>query len=59
MFPDAGYIQEMEVEWQNRKRRRAGRAEIEPIYTVEDARRAVKYLKPVSYDKIKALRLTV
>jgi len=53
MFPDAGYIQEMEVEWQNRKRRRAGRAEIEPIYTVEDARRAVKYLKPVSYDKIK------
>ena len=50
MFPDAGYIQEMEVEWQNRKRRRAGKKELEPLYTVEDAQRAVKSLSPMKYD---------
>ena len=49
MFPDAGYIQEMEIEWENRKRRRAGREEIEPLYTAEDGRRAVKNLSPLNY----------
>ncbi len=49
MFPDAGHIQEMETEWENRKRRRAGKPEIEPLYTVEDARQAVQYLSPVDY----------
>ncbi len=55
MFPDAGYIQEMEVEWENRKRRRAGRLEIEPLYTAEDARRAVGYLSAVGYGKKKTV----
>ncbi len=51
MFPDAGHVQEMEVEWQNRKRQRAGKPEITPIYTVEDARAAIRFLKPVVYEK--------
>lgn len=51
MFPDAGHVQEMEVEWQNRKRQRAGKPEVTPIYTVEDAKKAVKFLKPLSYEK--------
>ena len=55
MFPDAGHIQEMEVEWQNRKRRRAGKKEIAPLYTVEDARQAVKYLSPLEYKQKKAV----
>ncbi len=49
MFPDAGHIQEMETEWQNRKRLRAGKSEIEPLYTVEDAKKAIKYLSPLNY----------
>ena len=52
MFPDAGHIQEMEVEWENRKRQRAGKPEIEPIYTVQDAQNAVKYLEPISYKQM-------
>ena len=56
MFPDAGHIQEMEVEWENRKRQRAGKPGIEPLYTVEDARRATKSLRPVNYgDRVKAI----
>ncbi|MDD5017714.1 MAG: MBL fold metallo-hydrolase [Eubacteriales bacterium] len=51
MFPDAGHIQEMETEWQNRKRRRAGKAELEPVYTVEDAKKATKNLKTMDYNK--------
>jgi Predicted exonuclease of the beta-lactamase fold involved in RNA processing len=51
MFPDAGHVQEMEVEWQNRKRLRAGKPEITPIYSVEDALHAVKFLKPLSYEQ--------
>ncbi|MDC7246687.1 MAG: MBL fold metallo-hydrolase [Sphaerochaetaceae bacterium] len=43
MLSDSGHIQEMETEWVNRKRRRDGKSEIEPIYTVEDARNSMEY----------------
>jgi metallo-beta-lactamase family protein len=43
MLADSGHIQEMEVEWVNRKRRRDGKSEIEPIYSVEDARQSMEY----------------
>lgn len=56
MFPDAGHIQEMEAEWENRKRQRAGKPPVEPLYTVEDAHKATRSLEPVNYgDRIKAL----
>lgn len=51
MLPDAGHIQEVEVEELNRRNRRRGRATVTPIYTAEDAERCLELLKPVDYDR--------
>lgn len=51
MWPDSGHIQETEAEWRNRKNLRAGRAPVEPLYTVVDAQEACTLIKPVSYDE--------
>jgi metallo-beta-lactamase family protein len=52
MLADSGHIQEMEAEWKSRKSRRAGRGGVEPLYTVEDAQKAMQYFEPCEYDTI-------
>ena len=52
MLPDSGHIQEMEVEWQNRKRERKGEKPLPPLYTAEEAARCLELFVPVTYDKI-------
>lgn len=49
MLRDSAHIQEAEVEWKNRKARRAGEAEVEPMYTVEDAEKVMKHFVPCRY----------
>lgn len=49
MLLDSAYIQEMEAEWQTRKARRAGKRGVDPLYTEEDARKTVPFLRPVDY----------
>ena len=51
VLPDSGYIQENEVERKNRKIARGGQPPIEPIYTANDARECLKYLKGVPFDE--------
>ena len=41
MLSDSGHIQEMESEWHNRKNRRSGLPLVEPLYTVEEAKRSL------------------
>lgn len=36
MLNDAASLQERDAEWENKRLRRAGKAEIEPLYTMED-----------------------
>jgi len=51
LFPDSGYIQEMEVERKNRKLKRANKPLLQPIYTAEDGFAALKSLIPVNYNQ--------
>jgi len=55
MLPDSGHIQEMETEWDNRKRIRAGKSLRKPLYTVEEANDSLKYFSPVLYNQKIAL----
>ena len=51
MLPDSGHIQEMENEWDNRKRNRSGEELREPLYTMKEAEESLKHFKPVLYDQ--------
>ena len=52
MLPDSGHIQEMEIEWRNRKRERKGELPLPPLYTAEDAAHSLELFVPISYDEI-------
>ncbi|GAE86902.1 metallo-beta-lactamase family protein [Acetivibrio straminisolvens JCM 21531] len=52
MLPDSGHIQEFENEWTNRKRIRAGKPPVEPLYTYQDAVDCLKLFRKVSYDEV-------
>lgn len=49
MLPDSGYIQESEVRFLNERNRKRGQPEVEPIYTLEDATRALELFHGVAY----------
>lgn len=50
MLRDSAHIQQFEAEWHNRKAKRAGMEEIEPMYTMEDAQNVIKYFVPCAYN---------
>ena len=52
MLPDSGHIQEMEIEWKNRKRERKGEKALPPMYTAEDAARCLEIFREVQYGRI-------
>lgn len=51
MLKDSAYIHEKETEWKNRKAERAGREQVEPLYTIEDAEKALSLASPILYDQ--------
>ena len=52
MLPDSGHIQETEIEWKNRKRKREGKEDLPPLYTAEEAEKCMELFRPVDYDEI-------
>ncbi len=51
MLRDSAHIQEFEAEWRNRKARRSGAPEFEPLYTMEHADAAIRLLHPLDYNQ--------
>ena len=52
MLRDSAHIQEVEAGWKSRKGKRAGKQEVEPLYTVEDAEKVFQYFVPCTYNNI-------
>lgn len=53
MLRDSAHIQETEAEWKNRKAKRAGKSEVEPLYCMSDAEGVLEHFVACSYkDKI-------
>ena len=49
MLPDAGYLQEKDAEWQNRKARNKGGATVKPLYTRADAEHCLDQFRSGAY----------
>lgn len=49
LHKDAASLQERDAEWENKRRRRAGKKEIEPIYTMEDVVAALTHYDGIPY----------
>lgn len=52
MLKDSAHIQESEAEWKNRKARRAGRQEEEPLYEMNDAMGVLELFHPCGYEEM-------
>jgi metallo-beta-lactamase family protein len=49
MLEDAGYLNEKDVQWANKKRQRKGLKPIEPLYTRDEARAAQRHFQTLDY----------
>ena len=52
MLRDSAHIQESDAQWQNQKGRRAGRAPVEPLYTIADAEHALELVETYEYGEL-------
>ena len=51
MLPDSGHIQEMDVQWKNKKLKRKGLQPIEPLYSSKIAEECLKLFKSYPYNE--------
>lgn len=52
MLKDSAHIQEFEAEWRNRKAKRAGKKQVEPLYTMDDAVGVLQLFVSCAYSEI-------
>lgn len=51
MLPDSGHIQERDVEFVNKKRKRHGEEPIDPLYTQEDAYKCLEHFVSINFER--------
>jgi metallo-beta-lactamase family protein len=49
MLKDAAFLEQRDAEWENKRRRRSGKAEIEPLYTIEDVEATLALCEGIPY----------
>ncbi len=49
MLKDSAFLNMRDAEWENKRRRRSGKEEIEPLYTIEDAERTLQQCNGQAY----------
>ncbi|XOV79489.1 MAG: MBL fold metallo-hydrolase RNA specificity domain-containing protein [Aestuariibacter sp.] len=49
LLKDAASLQERDAEWENKRRRRSGKEEIEPLYSLEDVEEALSFFVGKNY----------
>lgn len=59
MLLDSAHVQEMEAQWQSKRRARRGKRGVEPLYTMADAEESLKYFRPVERDQMIRMDSTV
>jgi len=52
LLKDAGFLNEKDAEWDNRKRQRKHLPPVEPLYTAKEAQAALHYFRAVEYDEV-------
>ncbi|MAT42053.1 MAG: MBL fold metallo-hydrolase [Anaerolineaceae bacterium] len=52
MLRDSGHIQEADVKYVNKRRKKRGELPIEPLYTIEDAEQAVELFVGLPYEQV-------
>lgn len=50
MLQDGGFLNEKDTELENRKRARRGQPPLTPLYTVQEAQKAMTFFSPLTYD---------
>lgn len=55
MLRDAAFVMGKDIEWENKKRERAGRTLLEPIYTLNDVEAALDLCQPLPYGKAESI----
>ncbi len=51
MLKDSAHIQESDAEWENKRRERAGKELVTPLYTKRDAENSLNYFEPYFLDQ--------
>lgn len=49
LLKDSAFLQQRDADWENKRRRRAGKAEIEPLYTLDDVEQTLGLCRGVDY----------
>jgi metallo-beta-lactamase family protein len=55
MLPDSGYIQERDVEFVNKRRKKRGEGPVEPVYTYQDALDSLSYFMTQGYGRARKI----